>query len=123
MRKRSAGYIYLVHAIGTNLYKIGFAINPAKRIKDLSTASPFALKMLASREGSGTMEQQMHRCLKEYRVRGEWFEFTDEDFIVSIFNSWTPMWEDYMDYEVTWEDHLRCTAIMDYILRDRRVSV
>lgn len=74
------GIVYLVHASGTNLYKIGMTINNVqKRVSELQTGSPHELKCIAALQSdeAHVMESRLHHRFKNYRVRGEWFEFDE----------------------------------------------
>lgn len=75
-RKRKC--VYLIEA-GEYL-KVGVALNPHKRIRDLQVANPEPLRLVAVMEPSthdaATMERHIHFVLSEYRVGGEWFKIT-----------------------------------------------
>ena len=55
-------------------YKIGRSVNPEKRLKQISTGNPKA-KLLNTLEGD--YEKWLHDILSEYRIKNEWFEFTE----------------------------------------------
>lgn len=69
------GHIYLINAIGTNRYKIGFAVNVEARVKKLQTASPFPLFLIKTVPGTPKQEARLHKMYNFCRVSGEWFEF------------------------------------------------
>ncbi len=71
-----AGWVYLIHAQGTNRYKIGRSIDPVSRYKTLQTQSPYPLVILDCFPtlDAATDEAYLHETLKEFRVHGEWFE-------------------------------------------------
>lgn len=71
------GLVYLVNAIGTTRYKIGFAIKPEKRLSELGTASPFPLKLIKTVKGTLQTETELHRAFANARVNREWFEFSE----------------------------------------------
>ena len=58
--------------------KIGQAIDPHKRLKELQTGAPEKLKILAIIPKKGGMEGFCHKKLKHLHSRGEWFKYTDE---------------------------------------------
>lgn len=119
---KTTGFIYLIHAVGTKRFKIGFAIDPERRLRHLSTGSPFQLELLAVRKGPQHHEAQMHRYFAEYRVNGEWFEpRRSAEAFVEMFEQWQPIWTDWHDYEVTDEDRRRCTETMATIMRGRPI--
>jgi hypothetical protein len=71
----AASYTYLVAAEGSNFVKIGWAKEPWKRVAYLQTGSPVALSVLWKLEGP--YESALHAEFAKYRVRGEWFDFTE----------------------------------------------
>jgi hypothetical protein len=73
------GFVYVIHAQGCGLFKIGWAKDPAKRIRDLQTASPDALELVGSRPGTLRDEADLHRRFRPLRIRGEWFALAPED--------------------------------------------
>ncbi len=73
-------YIYLIHAEGTNRYKIGRSVNPIVRAADIQKQAPYPLKIIKS---AWTLdapfdEAELHRLYAGYRVFGEWFDFGTE---------------------------------------------
>jgi hypothetical protein len=53
--------------------KIGFASNIAARLRQLSTAAPTPLRLLAHMPGSIELEQRIHARFVDARVHREWF--------------------------------------------------
>lgn len=74
------GWVYLIHAVGTNRYKIGRSINPVARYSTLQKQSPYPLQIIDSfwTVDAMTDETWWHKELSEYRAYGEWFELTEE---------------------------------------------
>ena len=79
--------IYLVRMQGTNYVKIGIAEKPKKRLSSLASGNPMPLELLFSCSVNQpshhfhldeTVEQEIHAELEPYRVRGEWFDLTQE---------------------------------------------
>lgn len=70
-----ATYTYLVGIEGSTHVKIGFAKEPEKRVAYLQTGSPMTLSLLWAEEG--VYEALLHAKFAPYRVRGEWFDFTE----------------------------------------------
>lgn len=68
------GFVYIIHAVGTNRIKIGFTADLKRRLKALQTAAPYPLQMLASWPGTEARERRVHRYLSQFRKVGEWFE-------------------------------------------------
>lgn len=81
----ASGYVYfMVHGgsdnTGAGMTKIGWARNPARRLKELQVGNPYRLRLEAVFAGSSLVENRVHRTLAPWRVRGEWFalaEFPD----------------------------------------------
>jgi hypothetical protein len=67
------GFVYVIHAMGTNRIKIGHSADPEKRLAQLQTGSPHELKLLGQWPGTIEVEQLVHKRLAEYRCGGEWF--------------------------------------------------
>lgn len=75
-----AGYIYFVHADGTNRYKIGLTNNLDRRMKELNgKQSPFENRLQWSIEVSDmrSAEKDLHDRFNARRVNGEWFQFSE----------------------------------------------
>lgn len=72
------GYIYLVRC--GDFHKIGLAKNTNKRLSGLKTSSPFEMKMLKAWrcKRPDLIERVMHKRFAKYRVRGEWFQLTED---------------------------------------------
>ncbi|NER46332.1 MAG: GIY-YIG nuclease family protein [Symploca sp. SIO1A3] len=75
------GWVYLIHAVGTNRYKIGRSINPVARYSTLQKQSPYPLQIIDSFWTVDMIadEAWWHEQLSEYRAYGEWFEFKNEE--------------------------------------------
>lgn len=82
------GFVYFI-TIGAPYVthvKIGYtAKNPFARMKDLQTGCPFKMQMLGFLVGNMGHEKELHAVLKEYRLEGEWFEYSD--YVASIIRS------------------------------------
>lgn len=74
------GYIYLIQMKDTQYYKIGVSLHPIARVKDLQTASPLPLEILASSYSCKAyhIESRLHEHYKAYMTCGEWFEFSSD---------------------------------------------
>lgn len=68
-------YIYFVQAAGqpASPIKIGYAMEPHKRLKTLQTAYPYKLEMLHCVPGDRTLEKRLHWVFKHNQSFGEWF--------------------------------------------------
>jgi len=82
------GYVYLIHMIDTNFYKIGITKRDVDvRMKELKTGNPIPLKLVGvyESENYNHVETWLHRKFKYKRQEGEWFEF-NEHFINNFIN-------------------------------------
>jgi Meiotically up-regulated gene 113 len=76
------GYIYLIHAKGTNLYKIGLTTRSVEaRLKELNgKQSPHELllrhSIMVDADDVYRLEALLHRRFKKYNYRNEWFKFS-----------------------------------------------
>ena len=81
-RATTATYIYLMRDERTGLVKIGKSQNPQYREKTLQSDNPLIV-LVHSWAGLPAEEKALHNEFAEKRVRGEWFQLSDED-IASI---------------------------------------
>ena len=86
-----AGFIYFVHADGTDRYKIGLTNNLDRRMKELNgKQSPFENRLQWSIEVSDmrSAEKDLHDRFNTRRVNGEWFQFSggELDEVKSIYD-------------------------------------
>lgn len=69
--------VYFIQQMhGDHPVKIGYT-GPQRinsRLKDLSCASPYPLKLLGSFPGGREDERKLHRRFKACKLRGEWFQ-------------------------------------------------
>lgn len=70
--------IYFILAKKTNLVKIGTTTNMKNRFSTLSTGSPYELELLYTFPGYKQKEKELHKKFEHLRVKGEWFNYTDE---------------------------------------------
>jgi hypothetical protein len=74
------GFVYFAY-IGETApvyIKIGFSrYDPHKRLKNLQTGCPFPIKLLGFVIGRMVQEEELHDVLKDYRIQGEWFDYSD----------------------------------------------
>lgn len=66
--------IYFIEAVGLDLIKIGYTIDPVKRFFSILTMSPAPLSLLGSIAGGPQREIQIHEQLEPHRIHGEWFK-------------------------------------------------
>lgn len=70
--------IYFIQAGSDGPIKVGKAVDPEKRLRMLQTGATETLRLLAVVPGDYEREAKIHRDLKPYRQRGEWFASTPE---------------------------------------------
>lgn len=87
-RNNKPGYVYLMHGIGTEWYKIGLSIDPDKRRVSLETKSPYEIELLNAHKVDDmyTEEAFWHEKFAEKRANGEWFTLSEDD--VHEFTMW-----------------------------------
>jgi hypothetical protein len=74
-----SGYVYYVTTAESGRVKIGFTRNnPAQRMKELETGSPFELCVIACEPGSERDERDLHNRFFRDRLHGEWFTLSPE---------------------------------------------
>lgn len=74
------GWIYMIQAVGTGRYKIGFTTNVNSRLAQLASQSAFPLSLVASHPSDDMIRDEMgwHKLFEKQRVHGEWFELSTE---------------------------------------------
>lgn len=82
------GFVYLIRATGTSLYKIGRSNSPVFRLRSLETHSPHKLVLLHEIKSADSVqgERLLHQRFVDHRVHGEWFELPQDavDYICSL---------------------------------------
>jgi hypothetical protein len=83
----SLGYVYLIHAIGSDFYKIGKSIKPDRRILQISPVMPFKIKFVRVWPSNfmNDAEKYLHGLFSLERVNGEWFSL-NKDYLELILN-------------------------------------
>jgi len=75
----SQGYVYFMHAEGTDFYKIGWTkTNIKKRLDNVRIACPFDVSYycLIQTDAPRKVESRVHALLNRCRMRGEWFDLS-----------------------------------------------
>lgn len=77
--------IYFIQAVDGGPVKIGFAVEPKRRIAEIQRMSPSLLRVLALIDGDRKYEGELHRYFAKLRQYGEWFKAEQEllDFIAN----------------------------------------
>lgn len=109
------GFVYLFHAVGTDRYKIGFSIDPTRRLNAILTDSPFEIVELARAWGTPDDEKLTHRFFKHHRVHREWFRFDEIEPVLGYFSKATEG-IDYIfmqkEYVVEWYRKARIRSLV-----------
>ena len=72
-QKELEGYVYFI-ADNNGRIKIGKAIDPHVRMRDLQIGNPDKLTLLFYVNGGYRLENRVHALLYDFRIQGEWFE-------------------------------------------------
>lgn len=76
--------VYIIRCGDSGMVKIGWAVDPELRCRDLQTGHWEPLSLIRVMEGDVRDEGWMHGRFSEFRVRGEWFRFTEEMLTIEI---------------------------------------
>ena len=71
--------LYLMKDNLSDLYKIGRSISPKARERTLLSQAPSISLIWISDWVNREYEKKLHRIFKEKRIRGEWFDLTEDD--------------------------------------------
>lgn len=66
------GFIYVIDG-GADVVKVGFSVDPIRRVAALQTGSHETFTLVGAVKGTTYQESTLHRLLAPWRVRGEWF--------------------------------------------------
>lgn len=70
--------VYFIQAGEAGAVKIGTAKSSVNRLRDLQIGCPMDLTLLREIPGGAEIERLLHGRFSDLRIRGEWFEYTDE---------------------------------------------
>jgi hypothetical protein len=71
--------VYVFEALGTPFYKLGHGGSSSVRLSACQVGCPFELKEVIKGEGGFLLEQSLQAKYAHRLVRGEWYQFTNED--------------------------------------------
>lgn len=84
------GWVYFIVCIDAPRCKIGFTKGCAqRRLKSLQTGSASELALVAMHPGTTDTERLLHEKFADSRLRGEWFEITDELRAYLVVTTWS----------------------------------
>lgn len=69
--------VYILDAVGSGRYKIGWSNDVRSRSESIKTGCPFPVKVLNVIDSDRAGEIWLHRRFDAYRVCGEWFCLPD----------------------------------------------
>ena len=75
--KKFKGYIYFIQGKCGGAIKIGYSVDPKKRLEVLQTGYPDTLQILLMIPGNEGNERIQHRLFEDARLKGEWFRPDD----------------------------------------------
>lgn len=86
VKKFGPGFVYLMHAGGTKLYKIGQSADQNRRLLKLNYDYPMGISLIHVIPVTNMKESEsyLHRVFRDKRVKGEWFELNE--FEISTIN-------------------------------------
>lgn len=105
---KGPGYVYFIGNLTHQYVKIGYSLNPKKRLTGIQTGCPFPVTILATMPGSKRIETHLHDKFRKWRTVGEWFYITRPiaDYMLqhtkSVFDQGTSLLElsfTHQDYE------------------------
>ena len=86
--------------------KIGYSINPKKRLKSLQTSNPHKLEIIGciklQKEGEKMIHQFFKDLFDDCCVRGEWFKWT---YVKHYISMWIPYFEERPENERTYDNY------------------
>lgn len=78
MNRAENGFVYFIKPVGMGgPIKIGWSLNPVKRLETFMAWSPFKLEILATAPGDMKHEYQVHNCFADSHSHREWFHPSD----------------------------------------------
>lgn len=82
-------FVYFIATADLERVKIGIAVHPAARLRELQIGCPERLYLIASAEGDRADERKLHEHFGASRLDGEWFARTDELIVLmGLLNPW-----------------------------------
>jgi hypothetical protein len=78
-RIAESGAVYAIRDDERRAVKLGWSTDPLRRLTQLQTAVPHALRIVAVIAGGKTLERGLQSIFKDRRIRGEWFSDHDNE--------------------------------------------
>lgn len=73
----SPGWIYVLWCVGTTRFKIGYSMNVRQRAEAIESNSPYPLRVVATKRGIVSDEQDLHIAFRKFRSHREWFDLPE----------------------------------------------
>lgn len=73
-KEKRVGHVYFIQMGEDGPIKIGYSLDPEKRLATLQTSSPEPLSLLVTIKGGKTLEKSLHDRFAAHHKRGEWYE-------------------------------------------------
>jgi len=80
------GYVYFIQGLCGGAIKIGYSVDPAKRLKALQTGYPDTLTILFMVPGNESTERQVHKEFETSKLKGEWFR--PDEYVIQKIKEW-----------------------------------
>ena len=98
------GYVYIAYA-STGHYKVGRSVRPDERIQHFDTQMPVQVVRVHQfpAHTAAEAENALHEALSSCRVKGEWFDLSDEqvDLLTIVDRYYDGVWEGVVEEAVT----------------------
>jgi len=100
------GYVYFMHAVGTDIMKIGKTTNILKRLRAVDQGVPFTMQLVSVElvHDMDRTEDSLKKKYRAYNIKGEWFKFPPE-----ILKQWPLVENGLPPLNTEEETHLRET--------------
>lgn len=124
----SSSYVYFVGtsslSVGISVVKIGISKNPWARLAELQTGNPEKLQVVATVKTDRSSEVEIHDILKDARVNGEWFRYTEllDLLLAKIENKSIKNYDDLLYYASTHRSNQVATTVATTTEQLRRAT-
>lgn len=69
----------------TGEIKLGRALHPERRLRELATGSPVELRLLGTIPAGAAVERLLHDTFQHAHLRGEWHDGSIRDDVITVF--------------------------------------
>lgn len=89
-KRQHKAHVYLINILDTNNYKIGISKNVKGRLSTLQNSNPVDMHIVSTclSRWARRLEKELHQVFLEKRIRGEWFNLSENDvkYIINLFD-------------------------------------